>query len=151
MAEQSSTGIEASSRFRPYSDELRQRFCELSAAFCDCQRTFTNIIDMHPEGPAVGSTAQLELEHLQKHDLPTHPEPPSLIPVMSYFYLSTVAEHLGGLGALYAAEEVAYPHPCSSAPRSSIPPTLYGSWTTRSACGTGLREPIWTSYSDLHS
>jgi hypothetical protein len=29
----------------------------------------------------------------------------------SYFYLSTAAEHMGGLGALYAAEEVAYPPP----------------------------------------
>jgi len=104
------TGIAASPRFRAYSDELRQLFGELSAVFYDCHRTFAAIIDGNPEGPAAGSAAQLEHEHLQ-HDPPYPSRAPSLVPMTSYFYLSTAAEHMGGLGALYAAEEVAYPPP----------------------------------------
>jgi hypothetical protein len=104
------TGIAASPRFRAYSDELRQLFGELSAVFYDCQRTFAAIIDVNPEGPAAGSAAQLEHERLQ-HDPPYPSRAPSLVPMTSYFYLSTVAEHMGGLGALYASEEVAYPPP----------------------------------------
>ncbi|MFZ1154635.1 MAG: hypothetical protein WAN93_07000, partial [Solirubrobacteraceae bacterium] len=103
-------GIAASPRFRTYSGELRQLFGELSAAFYDCQRTFVAIIDVNPEGPTAGSAAQLEHEHLQ-HDPPYPSRAPSLVPMTSYFYLSTAADHMGGLGALYAAEEVAYPPP----------------------------------------
>jgi hypothetical protein len=104
------TGIAASPRFRAYSDEMRQLFGELSAVFCDCQRTFAAIIDVNPEGPAADSAAELEHEHL-RHDPPYPSRAPSLVPMTSYFYLSTAAEHMGGLGALYAAEEVAYPPP----------------------------------------
>jgi len=104
------TGIAASPRFRAFSHELRQLFGELSAVFYDCQRTFTAIIDVNPEGPAADSAAQLEHEHLQ-HDPPYPSRASSLVPLTSYFYLSTAAEHMGGLGALYAAEEVAYPPP----------------------------------------
>jgi hypothetical protein len=104
------TGIAASPRFRAYSDELRQLFSEMSGLFYDCQRTFAAIIDVNPEGPAAGSAAQLEQEHLQ-HDPPYPSRARSLVPMTSYFYLSTAAEHLGGLGALYATKEVAYPPP----------------------------------------
>jgi hypothetical protein len=58
------TGIAVSPRFRASGNELRQLFGELSAAFYDCQRTFAAIIDVNPEGPAAGSAAQLEHEHL---------------------------------------------------------------------------------------
>src|ERR1700739_619360 len=104
------TGTAASPRFRAYSDELRQLFGELSAAFYACQHTFATVIDANPNGPVAGSAAQLEYEHLQ-HDPPYPSRAPSLVPMTSYFYLSAAAEHMGGLGALYATAEVAYSPP----------------------------------------
>lgn len=103
------TGIAASPRFRLYSDELRQLFGELSAAFRDCQRTFAAIIDANPKGPAAGSVAYAERDDLQSDPYPTRAS--VLVPSISYFYLSTAAEHLGGLGLLYGVEEVAYSPP----------------------------------------
>jgi hypothetical protein len=108
MGDQPGEGISDSPRFRGYSDELRHRFGELSAAFYDCQRTFAAIIDVNAAGPTEGSAARLEHDYLEQD--PQYPAGASaLVPLQSYFYLSTAAEHLGGLGLLYAAEEVAYP------------------------------------------
>ena len=85
-------------------------FAELSGTFYDCQRTFAAIVDANPAGPAAGSIAQLEHEYLLRQE-PCPPRAPTVVPMQSYFYLSTAAEHLGGLAVLYAAEEVACPPP----------------------------------------
>lgn len=109
MSSQPTSAIKGSPRFRAYSDDLGRRFSALSAAFYDCQRTFVNVIDAHASGPAAGSPAQRDVDFLSREPWP--PRAHVLVPMQSYFYLSTAAEHLGGLGVLYASQEVAYPPP----------------------------------------
>lgn len=109
LAPMSAAGIKGSPRFREYSGDLKRRFGQLSAAFYDCQRTFAHVIDANAGGPAAGSPAQRDVEFLSRPPWP--PQAHVLVPIQSYFYLSTAAEHLGGLGVLYASQEVAYPPP----------------------------------------
>jgi hypothetical protein len=110
MSDDQRRGIGASPRFREYGDDLRERFRELSAGFYDCQHTFAAIIDANPAGPAANSAGRLEHDYLDQQPRYSAAAP-GMVPLQSYFYLATAAEHMGGLGLLYAAEEVAYPPP----------------------------------------
>src|ERR1700677_4578385 len=97
-----------SPRFQPYDETLRERLQLLSLAFYGCHGALTASIDAaEAEGGRVeGCPSELDRQHLERLDPPYPPTVHGLIDFHSYFYMSAAGEHMRGLGALYARQEV---------------------------------------------
>jgi hypothetical protein len=91
--------------FRPYDPAFAKRLDELSEVFYAC-RDVTRALVMDAQWrPVDGSPAAKDAAALSAREPPTA----GVVPAVLYIYVTTAAEHLGGLGALYRQHEVMYP------------------------------------------
>jgi hypothetical protein len=91
--------------FRPYDPAFARRLDELGEVFFECRDVTRALVIDTQWRPVEGSPAAQDAAALSKCEPPT----PGVIPAVLYIYVTTAAEHFGGLGALYRQHEVMYP------------------------------------------
>lgn len=97
--------------YRPYDEEFAAGLDEIATAFYACRSSFRSVAEDTQWRPAEGSPAQRDTQQLAEHQPPYPAQTSFLISLLTYFYVSVAAEHLGALGALYSGREVLIPPP----------------------------------------
>lgn len=90
----------------PYPGEDRVRFLELAQPYLLCREAFRDMAAENQTLCAPGSVAKQDEAVLLAREPPVAPTSQRLISHMANLYLYAASEHIGGLIALYAAEEV---------------------------------------------
>ncbi len=90
----------------PYPEEDRARFLELAELYLRCRDAFRDMAAENQTAVAPGSAAAQDRTALLAREPPVATTSERLISHMANLYLYAASEHLGGLMALYAGEEV---------------------------------------------
>jgi hypothetical protein len=90
----------------PYSDGERRRFAELAELYWSCRDAFRDLSVETQANPAAGSRCDRDRSDLLRREPPVAERSEQLITWAAQLYLYAGSEHVGGLAALYQAEEV---------------------------------------------
>jgi len=90
----------------PYTSEERERFAELAEIYLSCRAAFRDISTETQAQPVAGSRCERDKRELLAREPPVAETSEQLIPWTTQVYLYAASEHIGGLAALYQAEEV---------------------------------------------
>jgi hypothetical protein len=94
--------------YQHYDDEFAAALEQIAHAYYACRDAYRALVEETQWRPVQGSGAQRDKDAISKLE-PADLVEPQLIPTVTYFYISSAAEHLGGLGALYRQHEVLFP------------------------------------------
>jgi hypothetical protein len=90
----------------PYSDADKLRFADFAELYLACRAAFRDISEQTQSRPKPGSYADRDQQSLLARQPPIAQTAERLITWVVQLYLYAASEHLGGLAALYAYEEV---------------------------------------------
>jgi hypothetical protein len=90
----------------PYTPEERTRFAELAEIYWSCRDTFRDISVETQAKPAAGSRCDVDRAALLEREPAIAESSEQLITWAAQLYLYAASEYVGGLAALYGAEEV---------------------------------------------
>jgi hypothetical protein len=90
----------------PYSDDNKARFADFAELYLACRAAFRDISEQTPSRPAPNSYADRDTQSLLARNPPIAQTAEHLIAWVVRLYLYAASEHIGGLAALYACEEV---------------------------------------------
>ena len=90
----------------PYSEEDSARFLELAQLYLQCREAFRDMAAENRTLCAAGSAADHDRALLLARKPPVAPTSERLISHIANVYLYAASEHIGGLVALYAGEEI---------------------------------------------
>ncbi len=94
--------------YRSYDAEFAAALDQIAEAYYACRAAYRALVEETQWRPTEGSSAQRDKDAISNLE-PADLVEPQLIPTVTYFYTSSAAEHLGGLGALYRQHEVLFP------------------------------------------
>lgn len=92
--------------FLPYTPEDRTRFAELAEIYRSCRDTFRDISVETQAKPVAGSRCAVDRAALLGREPGIAENSEQLITWAAQIYLYAASEHVGGLAALYGADEV---------------------------------------------
>jgi hypothetical protein len=89
-----------------YMSDERERFAELAEVYSSCRDAFRDIVTETKAEPVAGSRGERDKQDLLTREPAVAKTSEQLIPWTTQVYLYAASEHIGGLAALYRAEEV---------------------------------------------